>query len=63
MPDSNDQHAGDSREPGNDPLEVLWTRAREAEVRRDASIAELRQVMDDAEVLDEFGIDLSRLED
>ena len=34
----------------------------DAAARRDASIAELRQVMEDDEILTEFGIDLSRLE-
>jgi hypothetical protein len=57
---------------GNDPtatisggwaaVEVLQGQARAAAARRDASIAELRQVMDDQEILAEFGIDLSRLE-
>jgi len=51
-----------SREPA-DPLEILRAQAREAEERRDGSIAELRQVVGDDDVLDEFGIDLSRLED
>ena len=51
------------REPAADPLEILRARAREAEERRDGSIAELRQVVGDDDVLDEFGIDLSRLED
>ena len=45
-----------------DALEVMRVRAAEAEARRDASVAELREVMDDQEVLDEFGIDLSRLD-
>ena len=44
-------------------LDILRSRARAAAERRDASIAELRQEIDDANVLDEFGIDLSRLED
>ena len=47
---------------GWDAIEVLQARARAAAARRDASIAELRQVMDDQEILAEFGIDLSRLE-
>jgi hypothetical protein len=47
---------------GSDPLEVLNARAQAAAARRDTSIAELRQVMDDQEVLAEFGIDLARLE-
>jgi hypothetical protein len=47
---------------GWDAINVLEGRARAAAVRRDTSIAELRQVMDDHEVLAEFGIDLSRLE-
>ena len=47
---------------GWDAIEVLQGRARAAAARRDASIAELRQVMDDQEILAEFGIDLSRLE-
>jgi hypothetical protein len=45
-----------------DALEVLQARARASTARRDASIAELRQVMDDQGILAEFGIDLSRLE-
>jgi hypothetical protein len=51
------------REPDADPLEILQARAREAEERRDTSIAELRQLIGDDEILDEFGIDLSRQED
>ena len=48
---------------GWDAIEVLQgPGARAAAARRDASIAELRQVMDDQEILAEFGIDLSRLE-
>jgi hypothetical protein len=45
-----------------DALDVLQARARAATAQRDASIAELRQVIDDPEVLAEFGIDLCRLE-
>ena len=45
-----------------DAVEVLRVRALDAAARRDTSIAELRQVMGDQEVLAEFGIDLSRLE-
>ena len=41
---------------------MLRARALDAAARRDTSIAELRQVMDDQEVLTEFGIDLPRLE-
>ena len=48
---------------GWDAIKVLEGRARAAAAQRDASIAELRRVMDDQEVLAEFGIDLSRLED
>ena len=47
---------------GSDPLDVLNARAQAAAARRDASVTELRRVMDDQEVLAEFGIDLSRLE-
>lgn len=47
---------------GWEAIEVLQARAWDAAARRDASIAELRQAMDDEEVLAEFGIDLSRLE-
>jgi hypothetical protein len=45
-----------------DALEVMRVRAAEAKARRDASVAQLREVMDDQEVLEEFGIDLSRLD-
>ena len=45
-----------------DAIKVLHGRARDAAARRDASIAELRQLMQDGDVLAEFGIDLSRLE-
>jgi len=47
---------------GWDAVEVLRARALDAAAQRDASIAELRQVMEDKEVLAELGIDLSRLE-
>ena len=47
---------------GWDAIEVLEGRASAAAAQRDASIAELRQVIGDREVLAEFGIDLSRLE-
>ena len=59
--DTDRPHAG--RESEADPLERLRARAREAEERRDGSIAELRQLIGDGEILDEFGIDLSRLGD
>jgi len=59
-PQGHDQDATTSG--GWAAVEVLQGRARAAAARRDASIAELRQVMDDQEVLAEFGIDLSRLE-
>ena len=45
-----------------DAIEVLQTRARASTARRDASIAELRQDIDDQGILAEFGINLSRLE-
>ena len=61
LTDTNPARPG--REPDADPLEILQARAREAEERRDTSIAELRQVVGDGEILDEFGIDLSRLGD
>ncbi|GAA3623645.1 hypothetical protein [Microlunatus ginsengisoli] len=57
------QESSSSGEPGWEALEILRARVREAEARRDASIADLRQEMGDQDVLDEFGIDLSRLED
>ena len=47
---------------GSDAIEVLESRARAAAARRDATIAELRQVITDQEILVEFGIDLYRLE-
>ena len=46
----------------SDALEVMRVRAAEAKARRDVSVAQLREVMDDQEVLEEFGIDLSRLD-
>ena len=45
-----------------DAIEVLQAGARAAAAQRDASIAELREVIDDQGILSEFGIDLSRLE-
>jgi hypothetical protein len=45
-----------------DAIEVLQARARAAAAQRDASVAELRQVIDDLGILSEFGIDLSRFE-
>ena len=47
---------------GWDAIEALQGRSRAAAGQRDASIAELRQVMDDQEIVAEFGIDLSPLE-
>jgi len=47
---------------GWDAIEVLEGRSRAAAAQRDASITELRQVIDDQEIVAEFGIDLSRLE-
>lgn len=59
-PGRDDQAATTSA--GEDAIEVLQDQARAARARRDASIAELRQVMGDHDILAEFGIDLSRLE-
>jgi hypothetical protein len=57
------QQESSSGKSGWETLDILAARVREAEARRDASIDELRQEMGDQDVLDEFGIDLSRLED
>lgn len=48
---------------GWDALDILRSRERAAAERRDASVAELRQEIDDEAVLNDFGIDLSRLAD
>lgn len=45
-----------------DAVQVLQARATAAAARRDASIADLRGVMNDEEMLAQFGIDLTRLE-
>lgn len=59
----------DPQQPNEETSERAWDaeelmRARAAERRRerDQSIAELRESMDDAQVLDQFGIDLGELE-
>lgn len=62
MPDQDSPTSDGELGPPWDALEVLKGRAAEAKARRDASISELRKVMTDDAVLDEFGIDLSRLE-
>ena len=55
-------------DPAADPshdweaVQVLQVRAQASASRRDASIADLREVMNDDEVRAEFGIDLSGLE-
>lgn len=61
QPSQADESSATRRVDG-DPTDVLQARARAAAARRDASVAALRQVMDDQETLAEFGIDLSRLE-
>lgn len=45
-----------------DPVKVLRDRAERAHRDCQESISELRESMDDAEVLAEFGIDLSEIE-
>lgn len=64
MPDT---PAGDQEPPDTpsrwDADEVLRARAAHAKDQRDNSVVDLRDVMSDAEVLDVFGVDLSRLED
>jgi uncharacterized protein YjgD (DUF1641 family) len=64
MPDT---PAGDQKPPDTpsrwDAEEVLRARAAQAKDQRDNSVADLLDVMSDAEVLDVFGVDLSRLED
>lgn len=49
--------------PEPDALAVLRARAEETRRDRDTAIAELRQTMTDQQILEEFGIDLSPIED
>ena len=49
--------------PAWDAASVLRQRAEDARVERDASVADLRRSLPDKEILSEFGIDLSQLED
>jgi hypothetical protein len=59
----------DSYQPQDEPSNRTWDaeelmRARAAQTRRerDQAIAELRESIDDDQVLDEFGIDLGEIE-
>lgn len=71
MTDDDEPHQGPTRDnnPGEDEPEswdaadVLRARAAESRRARDDSVAELRRHLSDDELLDSFGIDLSRLED
>lgn len=45
-----------------DPRQVMRDRAAATRKQRDDSIAQLRESMDDEEILDEFGINLDGIE-
>ena len=45
-----------------DPRQVMRDRAAATREQRDDSIAQLRESMDDEEILDEFGINLDGVE-
>ena len=45
-----------------DPRQVMRERAAATREQRDDSIAQLRESMDDEEILDEFGINLDGVE-
>ena len=45
-----------------DPRQVMRDRAAATRKQRDESIAQLRESMDDEEILDEFGVNLDGIE-
>ncbi|QDP95279.1 hypothetical protein FOE78_04580 [Microlunatus elymi] len=64
--------SGPTDEPGEnpafeiptwDPVKITERRAEEARTQRDAAIADLRDSMDDDEILNEFGLDLGQIGD
>lgn len=57
-----DQPTAGGRSHGWDPQAVIRERAAVTRTERDQAIAELREVMDDDEILDEFGINLDEIE-
>lgn len=46
---------------GSTPLEVLMQRVQRTRPEKDRALEELRAVMSDTEVLEEFGIDVNQL--
>ena len=57
-----DEPDADSRAPVWDPRQVMRDRAAATRKQRDDSIAQLRESMDDEEILDEFGVNLDGIE-
>ena len=67
MPDDTPETPSDEpdADPGQrvwDPRQVMRDRAAATRKQRDDSIAQLRESMDDEEILDEFGINLDGIE-
>lgn len=59
---SPDELDADSGQRVWDPRQVMRDRAAATRKQRDDSIAQLRESMDDEEILDEFGINLDGIE-
>ena len=57
-----DEPDGDSGQRVWDPRQVMRDRAAATRKQRDDSIPQLRESMDDEEILDEFGINLDGIE-
>ena len=57
-----EQPDADSGQRVRDPRQVMRDRAAATRKQRDDSIAQLRESMDDEEILDEFGINLDGIE-
>ena len=61
-PPENPDADTDTKELAWDPRQVMRDRAAATRAVRDESIADLRAVLDDEEILDEFGINLDGVE-
>lgn len=67
MPDDTPESPSDEPEADSgqrvwDPRQVMRDRAAATRKQRDDSIAQLRESMDDEEILDEFGVNLDGIE-
>lgn len=57
---SEQQREQDEVDAGVDPRVIFQRRVDRAQAKQDRALAELREVMSDREVLEEFGIDVTQ---